>query len=82
MMRGGRLTLRTFGISLLFGTLSVFPCSISALSSLNVRVRAQSPAACRGCFSVKSSPSTTDSKFSASPGVIEFPVTLLMVSAF
>lgn len=82
MMRGGRLTLRMFGISLLFGTHSVFPCSISALSSAKVRARTPSPAASRCRCSAKLSPSTRDSKFSASPGVIEFPVTLLTVSAF
>ena len=32
------LTLRMLGISLLFGIPSVFPCSISALSSANVKM--------------------------------------------
>ena len=72
------LTLRTLGITLLFGMPSVFPCSISALSSANVRVGTSSSVACWS-FPVSRLLSTgraADSSLVASSNVIEFPVSL------
>ena len=63
-------------MNLLFGMPSVFPCSISALSSANDRVGTSSLAACSRPCSARRATRAEVSKLNASSKVSEFPVAL------